>query len=209
MSEGNAPAPRAPYDAIVDHWDSARAQFLPKERGYLDMVLAGAPAGAAVLDLGCGTGRPIAAEVVARGYRVIGVDGSWAQLDRARRHVPSGLWVQADLVTVELTGPFAAAICWDALFHVGRAHHAGVLRKLHRCLAPGGRVMISSGGSDAEVPAFTDTMYGHTFFYDAYTVDEMRRVVREAGFEVLLAELAIEPDGGRDKGKLVIVAAKR
>ncbi|HYE21871.1 MAG TPA: hypothetical protein VEA69_25755 [Tepidisphaeraceae bacterium] len=51
-------------------------------------------------------------------------------------------------------------------------------------------------------------MYGHTFFYDAYTVDEMTRVVREAGFEVLLAELAIDPDGGRDKGKLAIVAAK-
>ncbi|MDB5296663.1 MAG: methyltransferase type 12 [Phycisphaerales bacterium] len=200
--------PLTPYDEIADAWDAARAVLRPKEAGYLDLLLAAAPAGSRVLDLGCGTGRPIAERVAALGYHVVGVDRSPALLARARRHVPAGKWVEADLLAADPPGPFAAAVCWDALFHLPRARHRAVVDKVYRLLAPGGRFMLSSGGSATDLPAFTDTMFGHTFFYDAFPVDETVRLVRDAGFEVLIAELADLPDGGRDKGKLAVIAAK-
>jgi len=200
---------QAPYDDIANQWDAARADFRPNEAAYLDLLLHGILPGSAVLDLGCGTGRPNAQRVAARGHRVVGVDWSRALLERARRHVPGGAWVEADIVTVEFRPQFAAAICWDSLFHVERAHHRPVVEKIHRCLLPRGRLMLSSGGSASDLPAFTDAMFGHEFFYDAYPTDQMVRLVRDVGFDIVLAELVDPPDGGRNKGKLGVIASKR
>ena len=198
----------SPYDPIAPQFDALRRGFHSKESHYLDLLLADAPAGSTVLDLGCGTGRPFAQAVAARGFKVVGVDRSRPLLDLARAYVPGGVWAEADLLTVELDGPFSAVICWDAMFHLPRIHHRAVIEKMYRWLEPGGRMMLSSGGAAADNPAFTDTMFGHTFFYDAHPMAETIRLVKDVGFEILLAELASPPDGDRDKGKLAIVAAK-
>ena len=51
---------RDSYNAIAADWDRARIEFFGRERDYLDTFLAGIAAPGPVLDLGCGTGRPMA-----------------------------------------------------------------------------------------------------------------------------------------------------
>jgi SAM-dependent methyltransferase len=57
-------------------------------------------AGRTVLDLGCGVGDQ-AAELVARGARVIGVDTNDALLREARARVPRATFTKADLATFD------------------------------------------------------------------------------------------------------------
>jgi hypothetical protein len=69
-------------------------------------------------------------------------------------------------------------------------------------------MMVSSGGLVEEV-GFTDTMFGHEFFYDSLPPQRMVEVLTESGCEILVAEMCDLPDGGRDKGKWATVAARR
>jgi cyclopropane fatty-acyl-phospholipid synthase-like methyltransferase len=65
-----------PYDQIADGFSVSRAKLHPKEAEYLALLLESLNRESSVLDLGCGTGKPIATYVASRGYQVVGVDGS-------------------------------------------------------------------------------------------------------------------------------------
>jgi SAM-dependent methyltransferase len=170
-----------------------------------DRLLEGLPTGAAVLDLGCGTGRPIAGLLVARGMRVTGIDHAAAMLAEARQAVQGANWCQAEL-DAPLAQTFAAAVCWDAIFHLERARHATVFREVWRALSPGGRFLFTTGGSAQ--PPFTDTMFGQEFFDDAPAPAETLALVQAAGFG-LLGDVMLEPPrGGREKGRMAVLAEK-
>lgn len=94
------------YDEIVvdpchDRWAS-----------FLDELWSADPEGVrSVLDLCCGTGL-LAAELIARGHRVVGVDASAAMLARARGRLGSEVVLaQLMLPDLKVEGLFDAAVC--------------------------------------------------------------------------------------------------
>jgi SAM-dependent methyltransferase len=97
------------------------------------------PAGAAVLDAGCGTGY-LAALLARRGFRVTGVDGSPEMLACARRRAPEASFQVAGLSDFRLEGRFQAALStFDTLNHLlAPADLAGAMQSVARALAPGG-----------------------------------------------------------------------
>lgn len=198
----------APYDQIAASWDAMRHTFFRHERDYLDRILEVSPPGSRILDLGCGTGRPMAEHVLAlaRGHQIVGVDGSRALLAKARERLPQATWIESRVEAFVPTGEFAAAIAWDVLFHLPRELHEGILRRLAGCLRPHGRLMLTSGGSAH--PPFTDVMFGHEFYYDSLPPDELRALLPRLGFTILIDEFINPPTDGRDKGRLAIVAEK-
>jgi cyclopropane fatty-acyl-phospholipid synthase-like methyltransferase len=203
---------RESYDAIVADWDAARARLSAAEARILDIVLADVTKGAPVLDLGCGTGRPIAEHLLACGLAVTGVDQSPRMLALARTRLPDATWVEARIEDLVPRGPFAAAVAWDSLFHVPRAHHAGVFGRVRAALTRGGRFALTVGGSDPSgagcaQPGFTDTMFGQTFFYDSHPPEAATALLVAAGFAIVHAEFLSLPTSGRDKGRYAIVAA--
>ena len=92
-----------------------------------------------VLDLCCGTGL-MAAELIALGYRVVGVDGSSAMLARARQRVgPATVLMQQTLPGLTIGGVFDAAVCtFDALNYLTPADLGATLTAVGRRLRPGG-----------------------------------------------------------------------
>jgi len=72
------------------------------------------PAGASIIDVGCGTGRH-SVELAKRGYKMTGVDISSGMLDVAKkRAVDAGVdvaFINADATQVQLADQFDAAIC--------------------------------------------------------------------------------------------------
>src|SRR5947208_14115591 len=54
------------------------------------MLLAAIPAGSEVLELGCGAGIPVAAEILRNGHTYTGVDISVRQVELAMSHLPDG-----------------------------------------------------------------------------------------------------------------------
>ena len=76
--------------------------------GEATFVASLAPAGAAVLDAGCGTGR-VAAELARRGYQVVGADLDEGMLAGARAKAPDLPWHVADLAGPDLAGAVGLA----------------------------------------------------------------------------------------------------
>ncbi|MDT5270624.1 MAG: hypothetical protein QOH49_2810 [Acidobacteriota bacterium] len=189
-----------PYDRIAEAWHAGARAFTAKK--YVDMLAGRLEPGASVLDLGCGTGEPIARYLVERGFRVVGVDESAAMLEIARRVVPEAELVRADVCELELDEQFAAVVVWDSLFHVERGQHHAVFQKLSALLSPGGLLLLSAGGTGHA--GFTSEMHGHTFFYSAHGPVETLRLLASAGFEVELSE----EDDPSSKGHIAVVARK-
>jgi ubiquinone/menaquinone biosynthesis C-methylase UbiE len=88
---------RESYNRIARQWDQARSSFYGRERDYLDALLAGLPASSPILDLGCGTGRPLAEYVLARGHSITGVDQAAELLALARARFPNAAWIESRL----------------------------------------------------------------------------------------------------------------
>lgn len=197
---------RDSYNAIAARWDASRSGFYGRERDYLAMLLDGLPAGSCVLDLGCGTGRPLAEQVLAAGHQVTGVDQADALLAIARERLPAGTWIHGRIEQFESDQRFDALICWDALFHIDRGWHAPLIARFARLLLPGGRLMLTCGGS--EHPPFTDTMFDQPFFYDSYPPHKVLELLAAEGFVPRVAEFMNPPTGGRDKGRYAVVAQR-
>lgn len=197
---------RVAYNRAAEQWDAARRGFGPRERDYLEAMLAGVPERSLILDAGCGTGRPIAEYLSAQGHRLVGVDQSEAMLSRARQRVPHATWINAALEDYPFTGRYQAVVCWDALFHIERQVHERILAAMAGCLVPGGRLMLTVGGSDH--PPFTDTMFGQTFFYDSHPPDTVVQMLNGLRFDILMSEYTHFPDGGRDKGRYAVLARR-
>jgi SAM-dependent methyltransferase len=198
---------RVAYDRIAPSWDAARSAFFGRERSYLDTLLADLPVPSSVLDLGCGTGRPMAEYVLACGHRLTGVDQATALLSIARERFPQARWIESAIETFRSDECHAAVICWDALFHIPRGIHREILSNAIATLRPGGRLMITVGGS--EHPPFVDTMFGESFHYDSLAPKAAVALIQDLGMRTLVTEFMNEPTGGRDKGRFAIVAQKR
>src|SRR6202521_1341835 len=98
------PLVRRTYDQIAAAFNRPRVLESPDELAPLLKVLA---PGSTVLDLGCGSGVPIA-KALASSHKVIGVDLSAGQLANALAQVPSAQFLQADMFHCCFRpGPFA------------------------------------------------------------------------------------------------------
>jgi cyclopropane fatty-acyl-phospholipid synthase-like methyltransferase len=189
-----------PYDHIAEAWHEEGRAFTSKK--YVDLLAGRLEPGASVLDLGCGTGEPVARYLIERGFRVVCVDESAAMLEVARRVVPEAELIRADMCELELDEQFAAVVAWDSLFHVERSRHLSVFRKLASLLSPAGLLLLSAGGTGHA--GFTSEMHGHTFFYSAHDPAETLRLLTSAGFEVELCE----EDDPSSHGHLAIIARR-
>ena len=196
---------RAAYDLIISDWDRARTQLSVDELRLLECTLQPAEAGSAILDLGCGTGRPIGEYILERGFLLTGIDQSARMLELARQRLPRGQWLEATLEDYVPHGRYGAAVAWDSLFHIPRAHHMSIFQRVRKVLALGSRFALTVGGS--EHAAFTDTMFGQRFFYDSHPPDQAIALLDEAGFEIEHSEFLSLPTSGRDKGRFAIIAS--
>lgn len=197
---------RDSYNAIASSWDAARTTFYGRELSYLRTFLAGLAVPSHILDLGCGTGRPMAEFILAQGHALTGVDQAAQLLDLARLRFPQATWIESRIEDFSSSTRFAGVVCWDALFHMDRSQHEALLARMAQMVEPSGRLMLTVGGSDHA--AFTDTMFGSTFFYDSHPPEAVLSLLHQVGFEPIVAEFMNEPTSGRDKGRYAIVAQR-
>ena len=177
----------AGYDALADRFGEwmERIEGDPWER-FVDELADRLPAGARVLDLGCGNGAKISR--LADRFDVVGVDISERQLELARAAVPGAAFVQADFAELEFSAnSFDAVTALYSIVHVPREEQHGLLGRILRWLKPGGLFLASMshvGGEDR-----TDEWLGVEMFFSGFDAETNRRLVRQAGFEPLADEL--------------------
>jgi SAM-dependent methyltransferase len=195
---------RNSYNTIAASWDAARSTFSDAEQRLVTLFLEGITVPDPILDLGCGTGRPIGEYLLRRGYALVGVDQAVDMLQFARTRFPEATWIESSIEGFQTTMVFAGIVCWDALFHIERSFHEGILRRMAIMLRPNGTIMLTVGGSAQ--PAFTDTMFDQPFFYDSHPPEIVVDLLEQIGFQIIAAEFLNKPTSGRDKGRYVVVA---
>jgi len=102
------------------------------------------PAGATVLDVGCGDGRN-ALFLASRGLNVAAFDVSEAGVEKLRRAagtLPVRAWVD-DAATYAFDGAFDAVICHGVLHLLARTVQPRVIEGIRRCTRPGGVSVIA------------------------------------------------------------------
>jgi SAM-dependent methyltransferase len=177
----------AGYDALADTFGEwgARVEGDPWAR-FLDELADRLPAGALVLDLGCGNGTKIAR--LADRFEVTGVDISERQVRLARATVPTASFVQADFTELDApAGSFDAVTALYSLVHVPREEHPALLGRIRGWLKAGGLFLASL--SHVGGPDRVDEWLGVEMFFSGFDADTNRRLVREAGFELLADDL--------------------
>jgi cyclopropane fatty-acyl-phospholipid synthase-like methyltransferase len=194
----------AAYDRIAEAWRAGRAAAGPEFRGriLLDRLIAPLPGDARILDVGCGCGIPIARHLADLGFRVAGLDGSARMVELARQAVPEADFLHGDMRTAEVAGPFDAVVAWDSVFHLPRSEHAAMFGRFGSWLRPGGRLLVSLGGSGDD--GFTSEMHGETFFYSGHEPSEALELLRGAGFRIEHWEV----DDPSSRGHIAVLAVR-
>jgi SAM-dependent methyltransferase len=187
---------RRGYDALSERYDEAYGGGT-KYRRWLTELAGRLPAGGAVLDLGCGSGLPVARDLAAAGHRLTGVDISEVQIRRARELVPRAEFVCADAIAVDFpTASFDAVVSFYALIHIPVAEQPPLLERVARWLRPGG-LFLATTGHRAWTGVDEDWLGGGVPMWwshaDAATT---RAWLTAAGLTVEREEFAPEGDGG-------------
>jgi SAM-dependent methyltransferase len=184
------------YDQIAERYAdwSARSFDDPRHR-YTDLVLDRLPAGAAVLELGCGAGLPTTARLAER-FAVTGVDLSARQIELARRNVPRAAFVQADMAKLDLPpASFDAVVAFYAITHVPRDEHRALLASISRWLRPGGLLVATMGARSSPDTVERDWL-GAPMFFSHFGARANERLVREAGLRPVSARIESTDEEG-------------
>jgi SAM-dependent methyltransferase len=165
------------------------------------LALLGDVAGKVVLDAGCGPGL-YAAELVARGARVVGFDLSPRMIELSRERVSQGdfrVHALGDRIDWLADGAVDLELCALALEHVD--DRVAALRELRRVLAPGGALVLSMvhpvgnwlrhGGSYFEPRVIRETWSaGWQVSYWTFSLETISDEIAQAGFVI---ERLVEP----------------
>ena len=169
------------YNKIAGWFDGNRTRTLI-ERPWLESLMRHVPPGAAILDLGCGTGEPILRYLVERGYVVTGVDASAAMLAIARRRFPETRFVLADMRGLALGARFDAINAWHSLFHLAPDEQRAMFATFARHLRPGGLLMFTSGTEHGETWSENG---GQALYHASLDRAEYRSLLEAQGFQVM------------------------
>lgn len=134
------------YDRRADNWIVDRgAELTAADRLWLDQFSTALATGDRVLDVGCGSGLPMAAALLQRGFKVTGVDSSARLVAKAAEDLPSGRFIKADMRVLDLDQTFSGVLAWHSLFHLTPDDQRIALPRLLAHAAPRSIVMFSSG----------------------------------------------------------------
>lgn len=149
------------------------------EAGWLERFMDRLPPGGRVLDAGCGSGWPVAATLLARGFHVTGVDAAPGLLDHARETLPDGEWREGDLRTLDLGETFDGLLAWNSLFHLTPNDQRLALPRLLAHAADACVVMIPTGRAEGEA---IGEWRGEPLYHASLDPEEYRALLAEAGF---------------------------
>ncbi|WP_344159892.1 class I SAM-dependent methyltransferase [Kribbella yunnanensis] len=138
---------RRGYDELSSRYDEAFGGET-KYADWLQLLLTELPDRAQVLDLGCGSGVPVAKVLAEAGHIVTGVDISEVQVARASERVPAATFLQADATTLDLPADsFDAILSFYALIHIPLDEQEALLQRIGTWLRPGGTFVATIGAA--------------------------------------------------------------
>jgi SAM-dependent methyltransferase len=137
-------------DRIIDHyerhardWDADRNRYADpwNDKPWHDRFVAALPRGeVTVLDLGCGSGSPVAKYMAEDRGRL--VPNAYFV---CRERVPDHEWLVGDIRLLQLPRRFDGILAWDSFFHLTPDDQLRMFDVFARHAAPSAALMFNSG----------------------------------------------------------------
>jgi len=214
------------YNKMADEW-SRKRWHLPSDIIALESY---AKAGDRILDLGCGSGY-LFELFDSPDYKYTGLDVSAGQIENCKAKYPSANFRLSKPDSLDFADSnFDIVYCLSTIHHVpSEEKRKEFLKEIKRVLAPDGILILtawdiashrpnklSEGGefagkvdqNDLFVPfnlGGIDQSVGR--YIHAFEIDEIRRLVKESGFEIIKTE-KVDRGIGRHKNILVVARNK-
>ena len=169
------------YERKAQAWDADRRRARPAgETRWIARFIAEADRD--VLDLGCGSGEPVAADLIAAGLAVTGVDASPSLIALCRERFPDHGWIIADMCGLDLGRRFGGLIAWHSLFHLPPDDQIAMFPILAAHLAPGAPLIFTSGTARGVTMG---QWRGEPLYHASLDTAEYAALLAENGFAVI------------------------
>lgn len=179
------------YERHAHAFDRQRSKHL-LEKSWVDRFAGQLAEGSCVLDVGCGSGEPMAASLLERGMKVTGIDSSPTLIDLCRERLPQGDWQVADMRELSLGRTFDGILAWHSFFHLTPDAQRAMFPLFAAHAAGRAVLMFTSGPSEGVAMG---TFEGEPLYHASLSSEEYRRLLAENGFEVI-AHVAEDPQCG-------------
>lgn len=191
MSKMNKTKVYEVYDEIINWFDDARTKSL-MESEYLNLIVNTIPPKGTILDLGCGTGEPIAQFFIEKGFKVTGVDGSQKMIELCKKRFPSESWIVSDMRNINLQQQFDAILAWHSFFHLDHDSQRNMFKRFSSHIKPGGVLAFTSGEEEGEVWSENG---GQQLYHASLSTKEYSSLLESFSFKVLIHKVR-DPECG-------------
>jgi ubiquinone/menaquinone biosynthesis C-methylase UbiE len=173
------------FDSVGPAYESAFASCEPQVAS-IQWLLSQLPTkGSRILDIGCGTGRPVCSTLADAGHDVLGIDVSGAMLEAARSNVKNSRFEQIDYRNFKAEeGSFdAITVYFSLIAGVTQDDIREAFQKIYSWLKPGGKFVFATvpvAGNNLEIK-----WMGRPVVVSSLTAEDSVNAIKAAGFEIL------------------------
>lgn len=191
------------YDDICDDWQKFR-RSTEINKCIADFADRLAPCGK-ILDVGCGTGYPVAQYLCERGFYVTGIDISAKMIEQADKlQLKNAVFLKRDILDYSTDTRYDGVIAFDSIWHIAKERQTDVYKKISYLMNTGAYLLFTHGKRDGET---VGTMFNRRFYYSALDLDDLKVALSDAGLTVvdLVEDYKEQTTGERD---LLVIARK-
>jgi len=179
------------YNRNAHAWDQLRGNHFI-DRKWIERFRSRLPTGSRVLDLGCGSGQPVAAFLIAAGHAVTGVDSSAQMISLCSGRFPGQEWISADMRRLELGREFEGILAWNSCLHLAHDDQRRMFPVFAKHAASGAFLMFTSGPSHGEA---IGQFEGEALYHASLDPREYLSLLQQNGFS-LLEHRTEDPESG-------------
>jgi len=193
---------RVSYNKIIDKWADSRNKSFPN-KFIIDFSLKLKPNGK-ILDIGCGTGFPIAKYFSDNGFSIIGIDISENMIKKAiEQNIKNAAFYLCDFFEYKPFEKYDGIIAYDSFFHFPKEKQKEIYKIISDWIHIGGYLLFTHGNEDSEI---NGNMFEETFYYSSLNTNEVHKLLLENGFEI---ETSIEKYKEKNVDIDLLIMAKK
>jgi SAM-dependent methyltransferase len=170
------------YEKHATDWDADRQNSPWNDKVWHDRFIDRLRRGAEVLDLGCGSGRPVAQHMAEQGLHVTGVDSSPTMISLCRKRLPDQEWIVADMRQLALGRRFDGILAWDSFFHLDYDDQYRMFAIFADHASTQTTLMFNAGPAHGEA---IGQYRGDPLYHASLAASEYEALAKQFGFEVI------------------------
>ena len=194
---------RSSYNKISNFWNDFRRKT-PINKCIIDFAKVLKPS-SKILDIGCGTGYPIASYLSQQSFIVTGIDISEEMIKKAQNlNLPNATFLVEDILNFKSKEKYDAVIAFDSIWHIAHDNQKKIYPIISSLTAHGGLFLFTHGKTDSEI---ISTMWDEPFYHSALDLKTVHNLLIQNSFSILtsIENYQEETTGSRD---LLIIAKK-